>query len=266
MMSKQTDNWQWQSWNGLNYLTCSLLQDWKHGFFTQDFYPRSPEELVDVLQPAAKVFRVKQVHSDRVLTPTEIDHVMSRGESEEILPQADAVITEQSQQAVWAASADCTPALIGDVVTGRVSAIHSGWRGTEQRIIPKAIQRFLDFGSQLENLRVAMGPAISGEVYQVDAEVGAKVGASLFTQLEKSPEDILAELQALSTPPILPDPEVGKVRLDVRLINFLQLQQLGLNPEQIAIAPECTYQNPARFFSYRRTHEKKVQWSGIVSR
>ncbi|MEL6763948.1 MAG: laccase, partial [Cyanobacteria bacterium J06607_6] len=26
-----------------------------------------------------------------------------------------------------------------------------------------------------------------------------------------------------------------------------------------------TYQEPDRFFSYRRSHEKKVQWSGIVS-
>jgi polyphenol oxidase len=36
--------------------------------------------------------------------------------------------------------------------------------------------------------------------------------------------------------------------------------------EQIAIAPYCTYQTPEYFFSYRREHQKKVQWSGIVSK
>ncbi len=258
--------WKWKTWHDLPYLTCTLLKSWQHGFFTQNFYPRLPEELTEVLQPNAFVYRVKQVHGDRILTPTEIHHVMSRRESEEILPSADAVISEQSQQAVWVASADCTPILIGDVVTGRVAAIHAGWRGTSQSIVPKAINRFLELGSQLENLHCAMGPAISGEVYQVNLEVATEVGASLFNNKSKTSAEILASLQALSNPPILPDPEPQKVRLDVRQINFLQLQQLGISPDKIAIAPDCTYQNPDKFFSYRRTHEKKVQWSGIVSR
>ncbi|MEM6715611.1 MAG: laccase domain-containing protein, partial [Cyanobacteria bacterium P01_C01_bin.147] len=38
-----------------------------------------------------------------------------------------------------------------------------------------------------------------------------------------------------------------------------------IHPEQLATAPHCTFQEPERFFSYRRTREKKVQWSGIVS-
>ena len=265
-MAMENNLWQWQTWNDLPYLTCGLLEGWQHGFFTQNFYPRLPEVLVEVLQPNAIVYRVKQVHGDRVLTPTEIHHVMSQGESEEVLPPADAVISEKSQQAVWVASADCTPVLIGDVDTGRASAIHAGWRGTAQRIVPMAINRFLEFGSQLENLRFVMGPAIAGEVYQVSQDVAAEVGASLFIKETKSPAEILDTLQTLPHSPILPDPEPDKVRLDVRQINFLQLQQLVVKTEQIAIAPECTYQNPARFFSYRRTHEKKVQWSGIVSR
>jgi copper oxidase (laccase) domain-containing protein len=49
-------------------------------------------------------------------------------------------------------------------------------------------------------------------------------------------------------------------------VNHWQLMGLGLAPEQIAIAPHCTFQEPQRFFSYRRTGEKLVQWSGIVSR
>ncbi len=38
-------------------------------------------------------------------------------------------MSEQPLQAVWVASADCTPVLIGDVKTGRVAALHAGWRG-----------------------------------------------------------------------------------------------------------------------------------------
>ncbi|MEB3191189.1 MAG: peptidoglycan editing factor PgeF [Snowella sp.] len=258
-------DWQWQEWQGRRYLTCSLLQDWQHGFFTQDFYPDVPEILVTVLQPQATVFRVKQVHGDRLLTPTEIQQAKSTGENEESWPAADGIISDQSQQAVWVASADCTPVLVGDRVTGRVSAIHAGWRGTAQKIVPKAIQRFLALGSQLSHLRIAMGPAIAGSVYQVDQDVAAEVGASLFLDDPKPPTEILEILANLTEPPILSDPEAGKVRLDVRRINALQLDQLGLQPDQIAIAPYCTYQIPEHFFSYRRTKEKKVQWSGIMS-
>jgi hypothetical protein len=64
---------------------------------------------------------------------------------------------------------------------------------------------------------------------------------------------------------MLPDPEPGKARLDVRLVNRWQFTRLGLDPEKIAIAPHCTFQEPQRFFSYRRTGERLVQWSGIVS-
>jgi len=46
----------------------------------------------------------------------------------------------------------------------------------------------------------------------------------------------------------------------------LQLLRAGLNPDQVAIAPHCTYQEAERFFSYRRTGQNQVQWSGIVSK
>jgi copper oxidase (laccase) domain-containing protein len=44
------------------------------------------------------------------------------------------------------------------------------------------------------------------------------------------------------------------------------MEQLGIDSEQIAIAPHCTYQEAEHFFSYRRDQLKKVQWSGIVSK
>ncbi|MEM9136517.1 MAG: laccase domain-containing protein, partial [Cyanobacteria bacterium P01_F01_bin.42] len=66
-------------------------------------------------------------------------------------------------------------------------------------------------------------------------------------------------------PPFLADAEPDRIRLDVRRVNAMQLEALGIASEQMAIAPHCTFQDPKRFFSYRRDGEKKVQWSGIVS-
>ncbi len=122
-------------------------------------------------------------------------------------------------------------------------------------------------GSQLEHLKIAMGPAIAGEVYQVSVEVAAELGATLAPKsaVSATTDSICEFLHQLPETPVLADPEPGKVRLDVRLCNALQLHQLGIDLSQVAIAPFCTYSDSARFFSYRRDRLKKVQRSGIVS-
>ncbi len=156
--------------------------------------------------------------------------------------------------------------LVGDRATGQVSAIHAGWRGTAQAIVPVAVGKLQSQGSRLKDLVVAIGPAIAGEVYQVSVDVAAAVGRTVMADAPKDDEAMVAALQPQQNSPVLADDTPGKVRLDVRLANRWQLEQLGLSREQVAIAPHCTFQEGDRFFSYRRTGEKQVQWSGIVSR
>ncbi|MDB9314729.1 peptidoglycan editing factor PgeF [Spirulina sp. CS-785/01] len=257
-------HWQWQQWQGLPYLTCTLLDRWPHGFFTQGFYPRSPQELTEILHSGARAYRLQQVHGNRVLTPQEIEAEQTSLEDED-WPQGDGAIATQPKQGVWVASADCTPILIGDVLTGRVAALHAGWRGTAQKIISQAVSRFLTMGSVLENLRFALGPAIAGDVYQVSEQVAAEVAVTLVkSEYVGTVEAVIASLDALPESPILPDEKPGRVRLDVRKVNELQIKQLGVNENCLAIAPCCTYQEAEYFFSYRRSKAKKVQWSGII--
>lgn len=87
----KSDTWRWHSWEGLPYLTCSLLESWNHGFFTSAFAPRTPEEIVAALDAEAQVYRIRQVHGNIVLTPSEID-------SEQVLleagvPAGDGILT-----------------------------------------------------------------------------------------------------------------------------------------------------------------------------
>ncbi|MBE7381502.1 MAG: peptidoglycan editing factor PgeF [Leptolyngbya sp. SIO1E4] len=257
------ETWHWHTQTEHPYLTTTLLKHWQHGFFTRDSWPHSPEALSPHLEAAATVYRAKQVHGKRVINPSDFPFG-SLEEAAVARPEADAVMTVAPQQAVWVCTADCTPVLIADETTKQVAAVHAGWRGTALRIVPETIGCMQAHGSQLADLRVAMGPAIAGAVYQVTTHVAAEVARSLQIATEKD-EELLGQLQAMETPPVLPDPSPGRIRLDVRQILALQLIRLGLEAEQIAIAPHCTYQESDRFFSYRRTREKKVQWSGIVS-
>jgi polyphenol oxidase len=254
--------WHWQTWQTLPYLTCRLLEDFPHGFFTQQFWSRPPSELVQILHPTAPAYRTKQVHGNIVLSTSELDG-QDDPALEQLLSEADGLVTEQAHQAVWACSADCTPVLIADLDTGATAAVHAGWRGTAAEIVPQAIARLLAQGSQLSNLRIALGPAIAGEVYQVSIPVAAQVVSTVLPTGD--PETLLEAAQKLPNPPILSDSHPGRVRLDVRRVNALQLEKLGIQSEQVTIAPYCTYQTPEHFFSYRRDRQKKVQWSGIVS-
>ena len=247
-------NWNWRTCEKLPYLTCSLLESWEHGFFTQQFSPRIPAEITSMLQFQAEAYRVKQVHGNIVLNPSEI-------EQKDTLIEADGLITELPGQAVWVASADCTPVLIADSSTGNVAALHAGWRGTAAKIVPRAIAKLQTQGSKIENLKFALGPAISGTVYQVSHQVALEVISSIGSDDSK----LMQTLQELPNPPILPDPHPGRVRLDVRRVIALQLENLGISPEQVAVSPHCTYSQPEHFFSYRRDKLKLVQWSGIVS-
>lgn len=276
------------------YLTCDLLAPWNHGFFTHAWWPAPPADITQDLDSTAMAYRVKQVHGNDVLKPTDVeqhqqqieqgqtsttsanvDNPVTGDPAEERFPfpNADGLMSEKGGQALWVASADCTPALIADVETGAVAAVHAGWRGTAQQIVPVAIRQMQQQGSQIHNIRVALGPAIDGAVYQVSNPVAAQVGQTLVPNRQpqasltaKEVEEILAHVQALPNPPVLDDDQEGRSRLDVRRVNQLQLKALGVTEEQVAIAPYCTFQTPEHFFSYRRERLKKVQWSGIVSR
>jgi len=114
-------DWQWQIWQDLPYLTCRLLEPWRHGFFTQQFSPRVPEEIAAVFEQETSVYRVKQVHGNRILTPQAIELEIKPEIEPEIdqetgkdRPPADGIVTDGQRQAIWVASADCTRVLIGD--------------------------------------------------------------------------------------------------------------------------------------------------------
>ncbi|NUN63977.1 peptidoglycan editing factor PgeF [Pseudanabaena biceps] len=245
-----TNQWQWQD----GMLTCELLSDWKHGFFTRSHAPKLPSDLHNHLLPTGKAFRAKQVHGNHLV------YANSMNIDDQPLPEADGVWAtkdhHQANHSVWVCTADCVPVLIGDRQLGSVAAVHAGWRGTASGIVTKAITTLCEQGSELKNLRVALGPAISGTVYQVSKEVAQQVTDTINQPVG-----------------LLPDVHPEKVKLDLRQVQAQQLQEIGLPHENIAIAPYCTLQSEKIFFSYRRhflnnpqpqPRVPQVQWSGIA--
>jgi len=104
------------------------------------------------------VQRVRQIHSAAVV------HIDALVESSE----GDAIITNRGGEAVAMIVADCTPLLLVDPARQQLAVVHAGWRGLAAGVIEAAVSALDTDTSQLH---VAIGPAISGDRYQVGPEV-----------------------------------------------------------------------------------------------
>ena len=260
------EGWTWVGCYGGFYLQSDLLAEFEHGFFTRQWQGRGPQDLAGSISAGISVHRLTQVHGAAVLPASACPA--------EPWPEADGLISDGGGQSLWVCGADCTPVLLADRRSGRVAACHGGWRGVAGRILPNAIAHLEAAGSHRGDLLVALGPAISGERYQVERQVSAQVALGLANQPAdpagansdlESPE--LAQLiqELIHCGALLPDDEPGRDRLDLRAATCLQLELCGLAPEQISSCPLCTASAELLFHSWRRDQVRTVQWSGIVS-
>lgn len=82
-------------------------------------------------------------------------------------PEADAVITDETDRPIAVQGADCAPvAFITDA--GPIAVAHVGWRGLEAGVIDATIQRLEAGGATAET--VLVGPHIGPECYEFGAE------------------------------------------------------------------------------------------------
>jgi YfiH family protein len=261
--------WTWIGCYGGYYLQADLLTDFEHGFFTRQWNGRGPEVLAGYLSAGVSVHRPKQIHSNRVLAAHQ-----ALGEP---WPEADGLVSDEGGQSLWVCGADCTPVLIADPCSGRVAACHTGWRGVAGQILERAIGLLENAGSRRGDLLAALGPAISGQAYQVERSVSELVAEALTPNASRanpastdetspgtpSSAGAIQNLQACGA--LVTDAKPGHDRLDIRLATQRQLENLGLPKAQIAACPLCTASEPLLFHSWRRDQVKAVQWSGIVS-
>jgi polyphenol oxidase len=182
--------------------------------------------------PAGSFVTASQTHGDRVVEAA--DPAQHRGAGRPPPPQgeADALFTDRPGVAVGVKTADCVPILIADPHTGRVAAVHSGWRGTVQRIAARAVEALAAKGSKPARLVAAIGPAIQACCYEVSEELAARF-ADAFG------EHVVSRAH--------PRPHLDLSRA-VRLV----LQQSGVAADRIDVLPLCTACDSARFFSHRR--------------
>ena len=164
------------------------------------------------------------------------------------LSDCDGLITNTPGIALVVFSADCTPILLHDPVTGAVGAVHAGWRGTAAGIAQKAVQAMVShYGCKPENIRAAIGPNIKQCCFETHWDV---------------PQAMLDALGQAASPYIAKKGE--KYFLDLTAINALFLRNAGVH--QIEASADCTHCNPDKYWSARITGNHRGSQGAIIVR
>ena len=187
----------------------------------------------------------RQTHSDRVRVVGRSD---CNGCFHRDYPECDALVTNDPGVTLAVFTADCTPLLFHDPVTGAVGAAHAGWRGTAMDIGGKTVRAMCDaFGCKPENIRAAIGPNIGQCCFETDVDV---------------PEALLEALGEAARKHILP--RGNKFYVNLKEINACFLRRAGV--KHIDISTDCTMCQPDRFWSHRYTRGQRGAQGALIRR
>lgn len=203
-----------------------------------------------------------QIHSDIVHRVGPATTAQLEDASHENAPKGDALITREPRVLLTVQTADCIPILLADAKRRAVAAIHSGWRGTLQRIAAKALGRMqMEFGTRPGDVVAALGPGIGRCCYEVGHEV-ARDFAARFPHARDwfdGPFDQLAAgdndpnwLPWLTMKPPGHAPPSPRVHLDLIAANRAILHEAGVPPAHVSSSGLCTACRADLLFSYRR--------------
>lgn len=150
-------------------------------------------------------------------------------------PRADAIVTRVPGLAIGVTTADCGPILFADEQAGVIGATHAGWKGALIGVLEATIAAMVTLGAQRSRISAALGPMIRQPSYEVGAEFierfkAADAANDRFFAPAARPGHAMFDLS-------------GYIRSRLERTEIQRIEDLGL----------CTYADPARFFSYRRT-------------
>ncbi len=153
----------------------------------------------------------------------------------------DGLITNKTNLALSTTNADCILMIFFDPVTRTIANIHSGWRGTLQRISIKAVEKMIkEFNCNPKDIICCICPSIRKCHFEVDKDV-----KEMF-------EKEFADFQINKRTDIIEKQE-GKEKwnIDTVLINKIILENLGLKKENIIDSGICSVCNSDLIHSYR---------------
>lgn len=182
------------------------------------------------------VIQPHQTHSSNVAC------IADPGTGRDSLPETDALVTSREGVAIGVRTADCIPVLLYDPVARAVGAVHSGWRGTADRIAAKTVAEMVrNFNSSPQDISAVIGPGIGFDSFQVGEELVDIFSAAGF------PMDRIWNYRGERKEGSMS----GGHHIDLKECVRITLIESGLNSSQIQVSDIDTYTD-LRFYSARR--------------
>lgn len=246
----------------LEILTSDLLSPLQHGFFTRrggassgvfqglncGFGSSDQSEIVAINRNRVaaalgigpgELASVHQVHSAHVLT--------LEGPPDKEAPRADAMVTATPGLALGVLTADCQPVLFADHEAGVIGAAHAGWKGALDGVLEATLDSMEALGAERGRISAAIGPTISQQAYEVGPE---------FL------DTFLAEDAANAR--FFVNGKGDRYHFDLVGFSLHRLRTAGIGDAQWIRC--CTYSEPDRFYSYRRSvHMKEADYGRLIS-
>lgn len=182
------------------------------------------------LEGAVPVF-LKQVHGARVVRLRAAHAAVSA-----CLEEADASVTSEPGVACVVQVADCLPVLFMAPQGRAVGAAHAGWRGLAAGVLEATLQTLCD--------GAGCAP------HEVQAWLGASIGPRRF----EVGDEVRVACQTASRPAAAaafrPSGTPGKWLADLPALARARLAEAGVTA--VSGGRWCTFDEPSRFFSFRR--------------
>ncbi len=232
--------------------------DLEHAFTLKTFDVGLNKEETNLDFNFNKISRVLNVEKEQIYKPkqTHSSNIVQITDGKENLMNVDGLITDKNNRALVISIADCICLMIYDPKNKVIANIHSGWKGTLQKIGQKAVNIMInDYNCRPDNIICCIGPSIRKDHFLVNKDV-AEFFEDKFSDYIKN-NQIIEETDEYN--------EKGKqYKIDSVLINELMLEELGLLSTNIIDSNICTICSKDKFHSYRAEGKDFCKNMGIM--
>jgi YfiH family protein len=247
--------------HALDIITADDLAPVRHGFFTRrggvstgiyaglNCGPGSGDAPEAVAENRARVARALGQNADRLATVHQVHSADVLTVTAPLLaprPKCDAMVTATPGVVLGVLTADCQPVLFADPDAGVIGAAHAGWKGALGGVLEATVDAMLALGATRQGIRAVVGPTIGPTAYEVGPEFRDRFmaqdadSAGFFTK--GTGDRWLFDL-----------PRFGVSRLD----------KAGVAARW---SGDCTFSDPDRFYSYRRTtHRGEADYGRLIA-